>query len=197
MATHFEDVRLGSPNPNNNDDYLCSVLCCFYWNYAFAAPDELVFLSLSVEAMVRGSPMCGTNQNNIPIQQSGKIEESVEIFRTLSGQAVELKHYEMAIMDNGILRKRYCREVVPPLSDGRIPETIADIRECSSCFGLYHFENVLTCPECGRYYCHTCKGKIETLEGDEVEDIDVCKMCEDEKNNSFSKLFKKLWEMGD
>jgi hypothetical protein len=141
--------------------------------------------------------MFGNNQNNIPNQQSGKISESVEIFRTLSGQVVELKRYEIAIMDNRILRKKNCCEVVPPLSDGRIPETIADIRECSNCFGLYHFENVLTCPVCGRYYCHICKGKIATLEGNEVNNVVVCKMCEENNTSSFTKYFKKLWTMGD
>lgn len=125
----------------------------------------------------------------------GKISESIEYFQTLSGQTVEFRKYVVCVMENNILRKKYEKEILPPLADGRIPEKIEDIRECSGCLGLYHFENVLTCENCGRYYCRNCKGKITKSDDEETKEIAVCKSCEDESKFSFKRIFKKIWEL--
>ena len=37
-----------------------------------------------------------------------------------------------------MLRKEKLFEVIPPLSDNRIPDSVADIRECCICLGLFH-----------------------------------------------------------
>jgi hypothetical protein len=104
------------------------------------------------------------NSQNTFNQQPGKIVTKVEKFQTQSGQVVEIRQIELSILDNNLMRKENCFEVDPPLADNRIPESVADIRECGNCLRLFHKDNVLVCPVCGRCFCYQCREFI-TVDG--------------------------------
>jgi hypothetical protein len=126
--------------------------------------------------------------------QPGKIVTDVERYQTQSGQVVEIRRIELSILENNTLRKENRFEVEPPLADNRIPESVADIRECCICLGLFHKDNVLSCPVCGRCFCHQCRDRI-TADGNEVP---VCAECAKEANAGFiCRILKKFWTLGD
>jgi hypothetical protein len=134
--------------------------------------------------------MCQSNQNPIgpPV---GKIETRVERFQTGSGQVIEIRWFEKCVMINNILTKESFFEVFPPLRDNRIPESVADIRECI-CGGLYHKDNILTCPICGRYFCHLCKAEIQK----EDSKLTICSECaKAAKQGILTRLIRKIWTL--
>ena len=83
-----------------------------------------------------------SNLNNQFGQQPGKIAVEKEFFQTLSGQWVELTWYQRAVFENNTLRKEALYYLDPPLQDGRVPDSIHDIRECCVCDGLFHKDTV-------------------------------------------------------
>jgi hypothetical protein len=126
--------------------------------------------------------------------QPGKIVTDVERYKTQSGQVVERRRIEMTILENNVLRKENCFEVDPPLADNRVPESIADIRECCVCLDLFHKDNVLSCPICGGYFCCRCRACIK-MDGNEIPS---CAECAKEANAGFiCKILKKFWTLGD
>lgn len=126
--------------------------------------------------------------------QPGKIVTDVERLRTQSGQVFEIRRVELTILENNVLRKENLSEVDPPLADNRIPESIADIRECCICLGLFHKDSVLSCPVCGGYFCHRCRACIKT----DGQEIPACAECAKEANAGLiCKILKKFWTLGD
>ena len=133
-----------------------------------------------------------SNLNNPFGQQPGKIAIQKEFFQTLSGQLVELTWYQRAVFENNILKKEAFYYLDPPLVDGRVPDSVHDIRECCICNGLFHKDSVFQCPDCARYHCGMCRDKRKTEEDDST--IMVCQQCADEANTGvLRKLFKKIW----
>ena len=124
----------------------------------------------------------------------GKVFIDVERYQTQSGQVVEIRRIEMNILENNMLRKERTFEVYPPLADSRIPETVADIRECRVCLSLYHKDNVMMCPVCGGYYCHLCRAETKDPDG---QIIALCAICANEVNTGLLKrITRKLWALG-
>ena len=124
--------------------------------------------------------------------QPGKIATDVERYQSQSGQVVEIRRIELTILENNMLRKENCFEVDPPLADNRVPESIADIRECCVCLGLFHKDSVLICPVCGRCFCHQCGDRIT----DGGNELTVCAECAREANTGLvRKIFKKFWTL--
>ena len=125
------------------------------------------------------------------------VDKQVERFRTESGQIVELRRVKTKVFENGTWRIEEYFEVDPPLADNRIPSSINEIRECCVCRQLYHQDNCRECTECGRYYCYLfdCRGEIKNKDGIEVI---VCASCAETANKPLiSKLWSKLWSLGD
>lgn len=138
-----------------------------------------------------------TNSQNPLNQPPKKVVTKVEKFQTEFGQLVELRFIELTVLENNVLRKEELFEVDPPLSDNRVPSSIQDIRQCCICLGLYHKDNIRTCPVCGRYFCISpdCRDMIKTENGDEIL---ACAACADEANSGLvRKLWRKLWTLGD
>jgi len=137
------------------------------------------------------------NNNNPGNQQPEITSTTVEKFHTQSGQLVELRLVESKVLKNSRLRKEQYFEVVPPLADNRVPDSVGDIRECCICLQLYHKDNVNSCPGCGRCFCLNpdCRDLITTDEGKQVL---VCAVCADEANSGLiKKLWRKIWILGD
>ena len=130
-----------------------------------------------------------------PLQPRVGLESiRVEKFRTRSGQSVEIRWLKGLVSENGVPIEESCFEVFPPLTDNRIPDSVADIRECCICLGLFHKENIQRCPVCGRDFDSACRGTIATDEGE----IIVCAACDEEHNRSLlGKLIRKLWTLGE
>ena len=138
--------------------------------------------------------MFGNNQSQFN-QQPGKVVTNIERFQTQSGQAVEIRRIEVTVLENNILRKEQTFEVCPPLNDNRIPDSVADIRECCVCLGLYHRDSVMTCPACGGFYDYRCRGNIRV---EDNETVSACALCAKEANTGLlKKLSRRLWRMRD
>ena len=123
--------------------------------------------------------------------QPGKMTTKVECFHTQSGQRVEIRWVTKMIYENNIWKDLSFFEVWPPLADNRIPQSVDDIRECVICLKLYHRDNVLLCPICGRTFGHCCKDVIKTKNTN--EEILVCLECGQEENRGLvSRLLSKV-----
>jgi hypothetical protein len=139
--------------------------------------------------------MNGSNQNTFGMPR--KIVTESERLRTESGQVVELRHVETIVYENGVIKKDTYMELVPPLSDNRMPESVSDITECCVCLQLYHRDSCEVCPGCKRTYCRRpgCRGKAEDEQGIEV---DCCSLCAEAANKHIIiKFWDKLWNIGD
>ena len=135
------------------------------------------------------------NHQNPFSQQPGKIVTDVDKYQSQSGQICELRRIELTVLENSRVRKEYCSEVEPPLADSRIPESVADIRECRVCLRLFHKDNVSTCPVCGSDYDLDCREEIKAEDGILIS---VCGLCANEANTGLAKrMWKKLWDLGD
>jgi hypothetical protein len=133
------------------------------------------------------------NQNQAPQKRVIKVEK----FQTSSGQLVKLRWTEISVFKNNQLTKEEYLEVVPPLTDNRIPDSAADCRECCVCLQAYHKDSVFECPLCGKSTCKSPKCRdVITVEG--KGEIVVCAACADEaKAGSVKKLWRELWKLGD
>lgn len=129
--------------------------------------------------------MFGNTQNPLG-QPYKKVVSKVEQFRTLSGHIMEIKWTQEGLLENGVWQELDLFTVDPPLTDGRIPESIADIRQCGVCELLFHKETVFgPCENCGFYYCHGCREIIKIKE----QEVQLCSRCANEINESwFSKI---------
>lgn len=135
-----------------------------------------------------------TNSGQPLSPQAGKITTQVERYLTGSGQLFEIRRVEIMVLEKGFLKKESYFEVFPPLQDNRVPASVADIRECCVCLGLYHKESVFNCPVCGRDLCRICKEKITTDAGE----ILVCAACAEEHNCGLvGRIIKKFWTLKD
>jgi len=148
---------------------------------------------LAGRSFLEGNNVFPNNQNPLN-QQPGKVVTDVEKYQTISGQVVKIRRVELSILDGNMLRKEKCFEVDPPLTDNRIPDSVADIRECRICFGLFHKDNVLNCPACGGYFCHRCRDYININDSE----VPACAECTKEANTGvIRKIIKKFWTLGD
>lgn len=135
------------------------------------------------------------NNQDPPSQQPGKIVTGVDKYQSQSGQVVELRRIELTVLENNLLRKENCSEVEPPLADSRIPESVADIRECRVCLKLFHKDNVSTCPVCGGDYDLDCREEIKAEDG---IPISTCALCAKEANTGLARrMCKRFWQIGD
>jgi hypothetical protein len=144
--------------------------------------------------MVKGLSMFPGNPNPF-LQPPGKISKDTQRLQTQSGQLVELRTVEMTVLENGTCRKERVFEVVPPLADNRIPDKIADVRECCVCLRLFHKDNVSRCPICGGDYCagKDCRGEVKVSK---EEKAIVCAPCAQKANTTlFERIAQKLWKL--
>lgn len=133
------------------------------------------------------------NNQNAFNHHPGKIVTGVERFQAQSGQVVEIRRIEMTVLENNMIRKENVFEVEPPLADNRIPDSVADIRECHVCLGLFHEDNVDTCLSCGGYYNRSCRGEAKDKDGTLVV---VCAKCAKKANTSLAgRLWNKFWNI--
>jgi hypothetical protein len=134
--------------------------------------------------------------NQIPFsQQPGKAVTDAQKYQTQSGQIVEIRWTESTILEGNMLRKEKSFEVFPPLNDNRIPDSVADIRECRICLGLFHKESVLVCPVCGGCFCLKCRDEIKS---EDDQPIAACKLCAQQANTSvLGRLWRKFWHVED
>ena len=80
------------------------------------------------------------------------------------------------------------KEIVPPLDDGTVPESVTQIRECSRCFAL--ITNSHLCPTCGKEFCLACTAEAEK-DGCKIK---VCVDCAERINTPLWHSVKKaLW----
>jgi len=191
MAGRTESTCLGHENTNRTFDHFHIGLFCVPGILLFLQAYGVAIFQLPGTSLVRGTSMPVNPQNPLG-QPPGKIVTRVEKFQTLSGQLVLIRWMEVSVMDSGVLRKEETFEVLPPLADGRIPDRIADIRECCIRLGLYHHENVSSCPVCGRHFCRICAGLIKVKESETL----ACKVCADEASAGFlRRVFKYFWNL--
>ena len=117
--------------------------------------------------------MFGNMQN--PLGQPFKKEiMKIEQFRTLSGDITEIRWIQEGNLENDIWREAELLTIDPPLADSRIPESVADIRQCGVCDLLFHKESVLPpCQICGNHYCYRCRGTVKINK----EETTVCEAC--------------------
>ena len=109
-----------------------------------------------------------------------------EQFQTASGQYTEVKWLQKTVLINTDREELELFTVEPPLADGRIPNSIADIRQCGVCEQLFHQDSVFPpCDICGDHYCSRCRDVIK-IEGEEIQ---ICANCANEINKGmFSKI---------
>jgi len=135
------------------------------------------------------------DHNQTPLNpQVGKVVTRVEKFQARSGQVFEIRWTDISTIENGIHKKESYFAVFPPLMDNRTPDSVADVRECCVCLGLYHRESVIKCPVCGGDFCQICMGKIVE---NEIE-IMACAACAKKNNRGLlGRIFNRLWTLED
>jgi hypothetical protein len=108
----------------------------------------------------------------------------------LTNRLVELIAMVCTYEVNGVIKtEEIGHEVCPPLDDGTVPASTAEIRECMRCLSLISACNAFTC-RCGRTFCLGCR-VVVVIEGHHVS---LCRDCaEKEHGGIVYRVSQWLW----
>jgi len=106
----------------------------------------------------------------------------------LTNRLVELITAIQTYEINGVIRtEELDRTIFPPLDDGTLPASSADLRECTRCLALISVCNTFIC-SCGRTFCLGCG--VE----DEIDGRLLCVDCYESRHSGILQGFWKwLW----
>ena len=133
------------------------------------------------------------NQNTFGFQPisfpPGRIITRREVYvAPLTKRVVELRWITDTEEYQGKYKTEDFKEIVPPLDDGTVPESVSQIRECPRCCSLV--TNSYLCPTCGKEFCLACTAEAEK-DGCKIR---VCVDCVEKIKNPLWHLTKKaLW----
>lgn len=113
-------------------------------------------------------------------------------YRSPTGQTVDILTSDVTIQDaGGTWRTEMTKECVPPLADGRVPQSTNDIRECHRCVSLIHVDTSFICPACGFTYCTVCAAQIPS---DDAEPTWLCIVCAAKATEApLTKIMRFIW----
>ncbi len=125
-------------------------------------------------------------------QTGDRVTTDVQRYCSPTGQIADIIVNDLTIDSNGVWKTEKLRECIPPLADGRIPDSPKDIRECCRCQGLIHVESSYICPVCNLTFCIVCTTEFSP---DKDKSIRLCIPCVEKATTTPLQKFYK-WIVG-
>ena len=127
-----------------------------------------------------------------PSQLPGRVIRKVQRYLMPDGTVREKRWVQITFQaPDGSIQTEEQTEVVPPLSDGVVPEEMTDVLYCLLCQALVcRTLHSFVCQNCGLTFCVQCRVRVKTEDGE----IQLCRPCAERVAHPLITKFRKmLW----